>query len=166
MRIARGLHLPSNTQPGRPKIGRVPFLDRFHGCRVEPVGGRFGWSGEALKKLPRDANRAAHLRALARLADEYFDQPRESEDDLRATLKEFRESCDRLLVYDHPQLDQPTRDWLFAKCRVWAESLDERLAGLAADGSSRVRQRRAADQFLEGLSNALNQEAARPTVGV
>jgi hypothetical protein len=144
-------------------LGRQPVKPVDGPIDLAITGGSFGWSGQKLMSLPKEADRKAHLQALAKLSVEYFDQPMESREELRRAVVEFRESCDRLIAYQHPQLGAATREWLVSRCKVWAAALDGKIAAIDADPRKFSSVRLEIDNFMNDIGNAIRAESLRPT---
>lgn len=117
-----------------------------------------GWGWDAPGVLAVNLPADAYLEHLATRADEYFQRPRESREQLKRTVGEFRHSCDTLIKSEHPQLAEADRGWLRERCGAWAKKLDGHLAELEKTGDV-AQVRTQADGTIRTLIQKLRERA-------
>ena len=117
------------------------------------------WGWDTPGALAVNLEPKPYLQHLAGLAEQYYQQPRDSRTQLEVTLRAFRHSCDTLIAAPHMQLPPDKRTLLKQLCRQWAAKLDVHLAELEGTGDV-VKIRGEADQTIRGLVQRLQDEAA------
>jgi hypothetical protein len=119
--------------------------------------GAYGWNKPGVFEVALD--KPAYLNHLADRANEWFDRKPANAGQLASRMKEFRESCDKLLAAKHPQLPAEDREWLYERCRLWAGKIDASLAKLNADPSKLKAVNAEMDETVAKLITALRTRA-------
>lgn len=119
--------------------------------------GSYGWNKPGVFDVALE--KPAYLNHLADRANEWFDAKPTTAPQLATRMKEFRESCDKLIAAQHPQLPDADRDWLRERCRVWSGKIDASLAKLDADPSQLKAVNAEMDETVNKLMTALRERA-------
>jgi hypothetical protein len=119
--------------------------------------GSYGWNKPGVFDVA--LAKPAYLNHLADSANEWFDAKPTTAPQLATRMKEFRESCDKLIAAKHPQLPDADRDWLRERCGVWAKKIDASLAKLDADPSQLKAVNAEMDETVNKLITALRERA-------
>jgi len=119
--------------------------------------GAYGWNKPGVFDVALE--KPAYLNHLADRANEWFDKKPVNAEQLASRMKDFRESCDKLLAAKHPQLPAADRDWLYERCRLWAGKIDASLAKLNADPSQLKAVNAEMDETVNKLMIALRERA-------
>ena len=123
-------------------------------CDEIAIGsGTYGWNKPGVFDVA--LAKPAYLNHLADRAHEWFDKQPTNAEQLATRMKEFRESCDKLIAAKHPQLPEADRDWLREKCGLWAGKIDASLAKLDADPSQLKAVNAEMDETVNKLMTAL-----------
>lgn len=117
----------------------------------------YGWSKPGVFEVAMA--KPAYLNHLADTANEWFDKKPENADQLASRMKQFRESCDKLIAAEHKQLTDADRDWLKERCKVWAGKIDASLAKLNTDPSQLKAVNAEMDETVNKLMSALRERA-------
>lgn len=119
--------------------------------------GSYGWNKPGVFDVA--LAKPAYLNHLADRANEWFDKQPANAEQLANRMQQFRESCDKLLAAKHPQLPDADRDWLYERCRLWADKIDASLAKLNADPSQFKAVNAEMDETVNKLMTALRERA-------
>ena len=133
------------------------FLIGFFAMNSLRGPGSYGWNKPGVFDVALE--KPAYLNHLADRANEWFDKKPATAEQLANRMKEFRESCDKLLAAKHPQLPDADRDWLYERCRLWAGKIDASLAKLNADPSQLKAVNTEMDKTVNKLITALRDRA-------
>jgi len=117
----------------------------------------YGWNKPGVFEVALE--KPAYLNHLADRANEWFDTKPETADQLASRMKQFRESCDKLIAAKHLQLNDDDRAWLKERCGVWAGKIDASLAKLNADPSQLKAVNAEMDETVNKLMGALRERA-------
>jgi hypothetical protein len=120
----------------------------------EPVSARTAWGWNAPGAMADNVAAPAYLMALAKAADEWFNERPDDAESLARRIGEFRAGCDRLILAQHRPLAPADRQWLIGKCQAWSAKFDAHLADLHG-GRDAAAVRAEADQTIRSLSEAL-----------
>jgi hypothetical protein len=118
----------------------------------------WGWNAPDLLAAKPGETPREHLAALAAAAEDWFDQPRDTTDELTTRIREMRSGCDRLIADAHPALAAEDRQWLVQKCRDWRDKFDAQLAALQR-GAPAAQVRDEMDKAVHTLIQKLNERA-------
>ncbi len=129
----------------------------FYAMNSQRGLGAYGWNKPGVFDVALE--KPAYLQHLADRANEWFDQKPTNAAQLASRMKAFRESCDKLLAAQHPQLPAADRDWLYERCRLWAGKIDASLAKLNADPSQLKAVNAEMDETVKKLMTALRERA-------
>ncbi len=117
----------------------------------------YGWSKPGVFEVAMA--KPAYLNHLADRANEWFDAKPADAEQLASRMKQFRESCDKLIAAKHPQLSEADRAWLKERCGVWAGKIDASLATLEKDPSQLKAVNAEMDETVNKLMAALRDRA-------
>lgn len=133
------------------------FLVGFFAMDALRGPGTYGWSKPGVFEVA--LAKPAYLNHLADRANEWFDAKPANAEQLARRMKQFRESCDKLIAAEHPQLSDADREWLKERCGVWAGKIDASLAKLNADPSQLKAVNAEMDETVNKLMSALRERA-------
>lgn len=133
------------------------FLVGFFAMNALQGPSTYGWSKPGVFEVA--LAKPAYLNHLADTAHEWFDAKPANAELLASRMRQFRESCDKLLVAQHPQLPEADRAWLKERCGVWAGKIDASLAKLNADPSQFKAVNAEMDDTVNKLITALRERA-------
>ena len=133
------------------------FLVGFFAMNALQGPGAYGWNKPGVFEVA--LKKPEYLNHLADRASEWFDAKPMNAEQLASRMKQFRESCDKLIAAKHPQLPDADREWLKERCGVWAGKIDASLAKLNADPSQLKAVNAEMDDTVNKLMTALRERA-------
>lgn len=119
--------------------------------------GSYGWNKPGVFDVA--LAKPEYLNHLADRADEWFDAKPTTAPQLATRMREFRESCDKLIAAEHPQLPDADRDWLRERCGVWSKKIDASLANLNGDSTQVAAVQTEMNETVNKLITALRERA-------
>lgn len=123
----------------------------------QPSTSEWGWNRPGV--MTANVSGKEFREQLATAAEEWFQQPRDTPEQLERELVAFRRACDVLVAAPLTQLPEAEREPLRKRCRAWADKFDARLAELRGQQRPWQEIRTDADSTVRTLANAIRNPA-------
>jgi hypothetical protein len=157
-RLNNTLRPPPPTAPPRRKwvVALVSMaatvlvaLGLVYWLRSPPTVRELAWGWSRPGAIPAKGSAGEYYDALARAANQWYDQRPDDAVSLARRLGEYRDGCSHLLLDSHTPLREIEDEeaWLVGRCRRWAERLDRLRDELETGTKSVTEVRAAADEL-------------------